>query len=125
MNYRKLYLWDIKNLNKEVDSVVIDQSINTYNLFVNRELKLIYIVGKDENLAYVYDYNENKYQLKGTYDFDDLSTYSVLFDRKCLNNNKSEIDRIARYSNKNKTISYITFINDEKQQLDYNIFTNN
>ena len=119
-NYRMLYLWDIRNLNKEINSIVIDSSINTCNLFVNRELKLIYIVGKEEKKIYVYNYNDNNYQLEGTYELEDLITYSVLFNRKCLNKNNSEIDRFAIYSNQNKKINYISFINEKKKEFDNN-----
>ena len=46
--FRMLYLWDIRKLDNEVDSIIIDEYRNTCTLFANRELKLIYTVGKGE-----------------------------------------------------------------------------
>ena len=78
---------------------------NVCTPFIDREFKLIYTLGKDEQLIYVYDYSEGKLIKILKYDSAESSTYSVKFDGKYSDNNKLEIDKFARYSK--KIIKYI------------------
>ena len=55
--YKILYLWDIRKLDKEVDSMIINSSHNNFTPFVDREFQIIYIAGRKE--IYAYDYNNN------------------------------------------------------------------
>ena len=86
MNLKCYILWDIKKLDKEVDSIIIDEYKNTCTPFVNRDLKLIYTVGKGEKNINIYDYNENNIKLIKSFDLNIPSFYSVFFNRKCLDN---------------------------------------
>ena len=115
-DYKFLYLWDIRKLDKEVDSIIIDTSANICTPFVDRELKLIYTVGKDESKIRMFDYSEQKFKKLSTFNSKISSAYSVFFNRKCLDNKKIEIGRFARYSKDNNSIYYASFmINNEKE----------
>ena len=56
-----LKLWEIKKVNEdytsrgELSSIKIDKSFNISIPFINRDLKLLYSVGKNENFIKVYD----------------------------------------------------------------------
>ena len=65
--YKILNLWDIKKLDKEVDSIIIDEYKNACIPFVNRELKLIYTIGKGEKKIHIFNYNEGKFIKLPTY----------------------------------------------------------
>ena len=119
-----LYLWDIKKLDKEVDSIFIDSSVNTFSPYVDRELKLIYIFGKEKNEIHIYDYNNNIIKKVATYEFPDISFCSVFFNRKCLDKKKLEIDRFAQYSKYKQTINYLNVMINNKEEYGENLFPN-
>ena len=120
-----LNLWDIKKLDKEVDSIIIDSSKNTCIPFVNRELKLIYTIGKGEKKIHIYNYSEGKFKKLPTFNSNNPSNNSVLFNRKCLDNKKLEIDRFAKYSKDKKIIYYVSFMTNNKKEFGENLFPNN
>jgi len=115
-----LKLWDIRKVNEdytsqgELSSIKIDKSFNISIPFINRELKLLYSVGKNENFIKVYDYDEDKLNEINKYNLNFESSYSILFDRKCLDNNL-EIDKFIRYHNINKELY---FISNKKEEND-------
>ena len=119
---KMLYLWDIKKLNKEVDSIIISKNKNTCIPFVNRELKLIYTIEKDDKKIRIFDYNEKKIKKLKSLECDDNFIYSVLFNRKCLDNKNLEIDRFARYSKDKKSINYISIMINNKEEFGDNLF---
>ena len=59
-------------------------------------MKLLYSVSKNENFIKVYNYNGDKLNEINKYNLNFSSSYSILFDRKCLDN-KLEIDKLIRY----------------------------
>ena len=85
-------------MDKDVDSIIIDVYKNTFIPFVNRELKLIYTIGKGEKKIHIYNYIEGKFMKLPTFILNNPSNNSVLFNRKCLYNKKLEIDQFAKYS---------------------------
>ena len=115
-----LELWDIKKLDKEVDSIVVNSSMDTFNPFIDRELKLLYLVGPKE--IDIYDYTKNKYKELLKFNYKEISHHSILFNRKCLNKEKSEIDRFLRYSRHNKKIYYLSFMLDNKEEFGDNLY---
>ena len=117
---KMMHLWDIKKLDKEVDSIFIYSSIDTFNPFIDRELKLLYIVGQKK--IDIYDYNKNSYKEFFTFNYNETSHHSVLFNRKCLNKEKSEIGRFLRYSNNNKKIYYLSYMLNNKEEFGDNLY---
>ena len=108
-----LKLWDIRKVNpdltsSEVTSVQIDTSKTVSTPFVDRESKLVYTIGKGEAYIHYYDYSEGKFVKGIDYKATEPSISSVMFERKCLDYNKNEIDRFARYVNSQK-VYYISF----------------
>jgi len=114
---KMLKLWDIRKVNEdytsqgELSSIKIDKSFNISIPFINRELKLLYSVGKNEKFIKVYDYNGDKLSEINKYNLNFESSYSILFDRKCLDNNL-EIDKFIRYHNINKELYFISIKNE-------------
>ena len=105
---RILKLWDMNKLDKEINSINIDSSINIGIPLVNRENKLLYIFGKEEKPLYVFDYSKGIFEKKNKFVLNEPSIYSVRFNRKNLDNNESEIDKFAIYSSNNK-IYYLSY----------------
>ena len=108
-----LKLLDIRKINDdysslgEINSIIVDNSPNVSIPFINREQKLLYSIGKDENYIKIYDYNGDKINELNTYYSNCKSPYSLLFDRKCLDR-KLENDRFIRYNNTNNELLFIS-----------------
>ena len=93
-------------------------------------MKLLYSVSKNENFIKVYNYNGDKLNEINKYNLNFESSYSILFDGKCLDN-KLEIDKFIRYHNLNKELYFISIkkeayddsFQDEKN-FSYNSSTN-
>ena len=109
-----LKLWDVRKVKEdlssegEVSSLQIDTSKTVTTPFVDRESKLLYLVGKGEGSIHVYDYNEGTFRKGINFASAEPSISSVLFDRKCLDYNSLEVDRFARYVNSQK-VYYVSF----------------
>ena len=114
-NEKMLKLWDIRKVNDnytnqgEIASIIVDKSSNVSVPYINREQKLVYSIGKDENFIKIYDYNGDMLNEINTYYSKNRSSYSVLFDRKCLDS-KLEIDRFIRYYNTKNELIFISVI---------------
>ena len=109
-----LKLWDVRKVKEdlssegEVTSVQIDTSKTVTTPFVDRESKLLFTVGKGEASTHTYDYSEGTLKKGLVAKSTEPSIYSVMFERKCLDYNKNEIDRFARYVNSQK-VYYVSF----------------
>ena len=102
-----LRLIDFKRSNNPYSTIKIDSNSFQINPFVDPELKLIYAVGKEEKKIKVFDYCLN---LKKCFEVNcqDNILSSILMNRRYLNKNKKEIDRVVIYT-KNKNIYYVGF----------------
>ena len=76
--------------------------------YVGRESKLLYTLGKGEASVHVFDYFDGTFRKGIDFASAESSICSVLFDRKCLDYNRCEVDRFARYVNSQK-VYYISF----------------
>ena len=106
-------LWDLRKVNEdltssEVTSAQIDTSKTVTTPYVDRESKLVYTIGKGEANIHYYDYSEGTFKKGISFKASEPSISSVLFERKCVDYNKNEIDRFARYVNSQK-VYYISF----------------
>ena len=102
-----LKLWDLRKVNEdltssEVTSTQIDTSKTVTTPYVDRESKLVYTIGKGEANIHYYDYSEGTFKKGISFKASEPSISSVLFERKCLDYNKNEVDRFARYVNSEK-----------------------
>ena len=104
-----LKLWDVRKVKEdlssegEVTSLQVDTSKTVSTPFVDRESKLLYLVGKGEASIHVFDFNEGNTFRKGiNFSSAEPSISSVMFERKCLDYNTLEVDRFARYVNSQK-----------------------
>ena len=110
---KQLKLWDIRKVNEdltssEVHSTQIDTAKTVTTPFVDRESKLVYTIGKGEANIHYYDYSEGSFKKGISFKATEPSICSVMFERKCLDYNKNEVDRFARYVNSQK-VYYISF----------------
>ena len=105
---KELKLWDLRNQDKELTFYKLDNSKTVSTPFVDRESQLLYVIGKGEASTHIFDYSEGKF-IKGiNYSSKEPSICSVMFERKCLDYNKLEVDRFARYVNSHK-VYYVSF----------------
>ena len=111
---KMLKLWDVRKVKEdlssegEVSSLQIDTSKTVTTPFVDRDSKLLYLIGKGEAGIHVYDYNDGTFRKGINFSSAEPSISSVLFDRKCLDYNTLEVDRFARYVNSQK-VYYVSF----------------
>ena len=75
-----LKLWDIRkqkdsSLNEgEIASIEINKTkTRTFTPFINKELKIIYIIGNDQSNINLYNYNENKFSKIKDYNISEAS----------------------------------------------------
>ena len=111
---KQLKLWDIRKVKEDLSSegeltaVQIDTAKTVTTPFVDRESKLIYTIGKGEASTHIFDYSEGTFKKGINYSSKEPSISSVMFERKCLDYNRNEIDRFARYVNSQK-VYYVSF----------------
>ena len=111
---KQLRLWDVRKVKEdltcegEVTSVQIDTAKTVTMPFVDRESKLLYTVGKGEGSTHIFDYSEGTFKKGIHYSSKEPSICSVMFERKCLDYNRNEIDRFARFVNSQK-VYYVSF----------------
>jgi DNA repair exonuclease SbcCD ATPase subunit len=87
--------------------------------FADRELKLIYTLGKEEKQINVYDYSESTFKRIHSFNSIENPIYSVKFEGRYSDNYKIEIAKFARYSKSNNKIYYVSFIpNNPEEFLD-------
>ena len=109
-----LKLWDVRKVKEdlssegEVTSVQVDTSKTVTTPFVDKESKLLFTVGKGEASTHTYDFSEGTLKKGLVAKSTEPSIYSVMFERKCLDYNKNEVDRFARYVNSQK-VYYVSF----------------
>ena len=111
---KMMRLFDIRKVKEdltaesEVTSIKIDSSNTVTTPYVDRESKLVYAIAKGEAMVRTFDYSTGTF-IKGI-DFSkgEPSISTVMFDRKCLDYNKLEVDRFARYVNSHK-VFYVSY----------------
>ena len=108
-NQRIVGLFDIRNQKDKMKSyscIVIDKENSAAIPFVDRELKLIYTVGKDKTPINIYDYSDSSLKKIYSYSVSQANQFSVFYPRKYLDKKNFEIDRIIT---SNKNINFISF----------------
>ena len=111
---KQLKLWDVRKVKDdltsegEVTMYQIDTAKTVTMPFVDRESKLLYTVGKGEGSTHVFDYSEGTFKKGINYSSQEPSISTVMFERKCVDYNRNEIDRFARYVNSQK-VYYVSF----------------
>ena len=122
-----LKLWDIRNHNNnflnegELASIQIDKSkSDIFTPFINKELKIIYILGKEKSSFNAYIYNNRKLEKIKTDDTKTPSICSVLLDRKYLNKKGSEIDTFLNVTKDYKNIYYSSVVYSPKNNKPIN-----
>ena len=111
---KQLKLWDVRKVKEdlssegEVTGVQIDTAKTVTMPFVDRESSLLYTVGKGEGSTHIFDYSEGTFKKGIHYSSKEPSICSVMFERKCLDYNRNEIDRFARFVNSQK-VYYVSF----------------
>ena len=112
---KMMRLWDIRKVKDdlsaegEVTSVKIDSSTTVTTPFVDKESQLIYAIAKGEAIIRTYDYSQGTFYKGIDFSSAEPSISTVMFDRKCLDYNKLEVDRFARFVNSQK-VYYVSYI---------------
>ena len=107
-------MWDVRKVKYdlsdegELTSLQIDTSKTVTIPFVDTETKILYTLGKGEASTHTYDYSEGTLKNGSVTKSTEPSIYTVMWERKCLDYNKNEIDRFARYVNSQK-VYYVSF----------------
>ena len=111
---KMMRLWDIRKIKddlsaeSEVTSIKIDSSSTVTTPFVDRESKLVYAIAKGEAMVRTFDYSTGHFVKGIDFSSGEPSISTVMFDRKCLDYNRLEVDRFARYVNSHK-VFYVSY----------------
>ena len=93
----------------EITSIKInDSKADIFTPFINKELKIIYAIGKEKSSITAFNYKEEKFTKINDYK-STASICSVLLDRKYLDKTKTEIDRFVNVIKGYKKIYYSSF----------------
>ena len=111
---KMMRLWDIRKVKDdltsegEVMSVKIDSSTTVTTPFVDKESKLIFTIAKGEAIIRTYDYSLGSFVKGIDFSSSEPSISTVMFERKCLDYNKLEVDRFAKFVNSQK-VYYVSY----------------
>ena len=103
--------------NSVISSILIDKYSSLTIPYVDPELKLIYTVGKEETSIKIFDYADGELKKNNEFKSSELNSFTLFFNRQYLNKEKTELDRMARYT-KNRNIYYVSFYNQSGQDFD-------
>ena len=112
-NTREMKLWDIRkvkndlSLESPVQSFTIDHQSGIPTPYFDKDLKILFVFGNDEGNMHYYDLNEGNIRPCNDYLSSEPTTSVVMFEKKCMDYNKCELDRFAKYTG--KTIQYLSF----------------
>ena len=103
-----LKLFDLRKM-ASPDSVKIENSRRETFTFINREMKIIYTIAKNENRSIMEanEYCDGIFKKIDSFQLTSPLIYSALFNRNCLDKNRLEIDRFACYFKNSKKINFI------------------
>jgi coronin-1B/1C/6 len=108
-NEREIKHFDIRKIeNHELCRVKIDEQVSLLTPYFDHESKLLFTVGKGEANVNVFDFNEAvPYRCLNFSTGNPASTFCMI-DRRYVNYNKNELDRMAKWTVFNE-IMYVSF----------------
>ena len=108
-NEREFKHFDIRKIdNNEICRVKIDEQISAISPYFDLQSKLLYVVGKGEANVNVYDFNEPIPSRCLNYSSDHPVSSFCMIDRRNVNYNKNEIDKMAKWTANNE-IFFVSF----------------
>ncbi len=121
-NTREMKLWDIRKVKDDLSienhtqNITIDHQSGIPTPYFDYDIKLLYVFGRGEGNMHYYDLNDGTIKPCNDYLSSDPTDSVVMFDKKCMDYNKCELARFAKYSRKN--IFYLSF-NYPKKNLEF------
>ena len=108
-NTREMKLWDIRNIKDDTptQTFTIDHQSGIPTPYFDKDIKILYVFGRGEGNMHYYDLNEGNIRPCNDYLSSEPTTAVVMFEKKCMDYNKCELDRFAKYTG--KTIQYLSF----------------
>ena len=108
-NEREFKHFDIRKLeNNELCRVKIDEQVSLLTPYFDHESKLLYTVGKGEANVNVFDFNETVPCRCLNFSTGNPASSFCMIDRRYVNYNKNELDRMAKWTVFNE-IMYVSF----------------
>jgi len=108
-NEREFKHFDIRKIDEEeLCRVKIDEQVSLLTPFFDHESKLLYTVGKGEGNVNVFDFNEVIPYRCLNYSTNNPASTFCMIDRRNVNYNKNEMDRMAKWTNDSE-IMYVSF----------------
>ena len=99
---REFKIWDVRNGEncKPISVNTIDHSSALATPYLDKESKLLYIMGKGESTVRIFNLNNDKVYKCIDFTSKEPSTVNAMYDRRVVDYNKCEIDKFIRFSNK-------------------------
>ena len=106
---REFKHFDIRKMdNKELCRMKIDEQVSIITPYYDHQSKLLYVMGKGEATVNGYDFNEPYPRKCLNFSSGSPASSFCMIDRRNVNYNKNEIDRMAKWTAKNE-IFYVSF----------------
>ena len=120
-NEREFKNFDIRKTeenkdNNELFRVKIDEQVNIITPYFDRESKLLFSIGKGEANVNVFDFNEALPKRCLNFKTNNPASTFVMFDRKNVDFNKNEVDKMAKWTMNNEIyfVSYYVMRREAK-----------
>ena len=102
-NAKEVKQWDIRKAGADLaatplSTTVVDHSSAVATPYFDKESKLLYTLGKGESTIHIFDFNTDKIHKCIDFQSKEPATAYGVYDRRSLNYNKCEIDRLVKYS---------------------------
>lgn len=112
--HRQLYIWDIKNLDKPVKSMDIDQASGTLYPFYDDDCSMLYMAGKgDGNIRY-YEFVDGDLHMCDSYKTTVSGRGYGFYPKRCVDVMKNELMRAIKLTD--NTVEFISFIAPRKAE---------
>ena len=121
-NTREMKLWDIRKVKEDL---TIESCLQTHTIdhqsgiptpYFDKDIKMLYIFGRGEGNTHYYDLGDGSIKPCNDYLSNEPTDAVVMFEKKCMDYNKCELARFAKYSR--KTIIYLSF-NYPKKNVEF------
>ena len=108
-NTREMKLCDIRNIKDDTptQTFTIDHQSGIPTPYFDKDIKILFVFGRGEGNMHYYDLNEGNIRPCNDYLSSEPTTSVVMFEKKCMDYKKCELDRFAKYTG--KTIQYLSF----------------
>lgn len=106
-NERQLRLYDLKNLEKPIQTLSIDSASASLQPFYDPDINVLFITGKGESTVRYYELINGNFKKAADYSSSDPAKSSTFLPKRLVNYNKCEMDTMVKLTK--NWVGYVHF----------------